>query len=1110
MGAIYKAVQLSMDRVVALKILPQRLAKNENFIKRFIREARSAGQLNHPNIVRAIDAGEDEGIYFFAMEYVDGKNGAEIMKQEGVFAEKRAVQIFREVAQGLKHAHAHNIIHRDVKPDNILINRMGTAKICDLGLARAIEDDDMSLTRTGRTMGTPYYLSPEQARARKDIDARTDIYSLGVTLYHMLSGNPPFAGDSAAAVMAQHISEPPKPLSESVPGIHHGLAAIIHKCMEKQPDQRYASMDDLIHDISLLEQGKPPEALRKKKLRQLHAFHHDAKPLHRRTTAGETNGKGMHSALIPGIAAVGIIAVILFIWALQHNNRGSGPKTYSRDTGPESQESDESTSFSRDPSTRTVQDRRDYREMFNYAEQYKNTHPDDLEGIIGKFDKVRISGKGTKYELMAEDSIQNAVLAYRTGIQETAATFSKAGDFNGAINAWKNIPHAVAVRLRPPPAQEVRDLEKKALGLVQTAYDKAKQMETAGKYAEAFAVLDPVKHVAFQQWHGRIGRLYASLQNSVVQAAQDEAKRKTAAARVGFAQYAGAFVDATLKGDLRTAYSVAEKAASDNALKPLKQEVDRITETAENLKKVCALETRGIEKLKDGKEHVFQLKGGRIVGTVEEVTDNRIRVTCTGMIDGREIRYGKAFRISDLTYSARRGLRGGFNPVSGSEHIAEAVFAFNVKDIDRAEAELNSAGEHPLVPLYRKAIDTIRMGEAEVAAREAWDAVSGSIPGTLGPKFAEQVLARIASFEKEHGTTEYVKSIMPQIKALKERARNSIEHWTVLSPDTIPVQLSGGAQASAHNGILSITVHQGRGNRAIVPIITHSRNFRIQFEYCGPVVEMFLRKVQWRGCFLLLLAEDRVFVRTYPVENQGKAHSVTHIRHNGILPPEWHRVEIVMKDRVFSLSIDGNVLSHMDAVPAVARGDSYIEIYDTGNGSCMFRNIRYSVADRQTGQGAFTGIFLKKPNGNDWVVFKTDGEDVERKYVVVSSIRGGYEQSVLDMIKNVFPLNRATLEWRLENGQLKVASLRTHTPSSGEGVLTGVIREMGKGWLEIECADGTRERLIPRWIGGMPAQGGGLDKKTVQAISRLNPGEKVSIQWKFDVRKRICAVQRIP
>ena len=211
MGTVLKARQVSMDRVVALKILSQKLARDEKFVKRFLREARSAARLRHPNIVQAYDAGLADGCYFFAMEYVDGEGLDAVLRREGPLDPGRALGIMEQVASALAAAHEAGIVHRDVKPSNIMIDTEGEARVTDFGLAKRTEGD-ITITADGKALGTPAYAAPEMARG-KGADPRSDLYSLGATFFHVLAGRPPFQGKNFSEVVVKHVTEPPPPLA---------------------------------------------------------------------------------------------------------------------------------------------------------------------------------------------------------------------------------------------------------------------------------------------------------------------------------------------------------------------------------------------------------------------------------------------------------------------------------------------------------------------------------------------------------------------------------------------------------------------------------------------------------------------------------------------------------------------------------------------------------------------------------------------------------------------------------------------------------------------------------------------------------------------------------
>ncbi|HOX36977.1 MAG TPA: serine/threonine-protein kinase [Candidatus Brocadiia bacterium] len=249
MGAVFKARQISMGRIVALKILPPKLTKNPSFLERFRREAHAAARINHPNIVQGIDSGVENGFYYFAMEFVDGISLSELIEEKGQIEEELALRITKDVASGLEGALDAGIVHRDIKPSNILLTRKMMAKLSDMGLAKIQNYDQSYVTQAGFAVGTPHYISPEQAMGRRQVDTRSDIYSLGVSLYHMLVGDVPFPDDSPLVVMSKHLNEQMPPVKAKNPGVSDGVLRILDKMTQKRPEQRYQTPTELIADI---------------------------------------------------------------------------------------------------------------------------------------------------------------------------------------------------------------------------------------------------------------------------------------------------------------------------------------------------------------------------------------------------------------------------------------------------------------------------------------------------------------------------------------------------------------------------------------------------------------------------------------------------------------------------------------------------------------------------------------------------------------------------------------------------------------------------------------------------------------------------------------------
>ena len=294
-GVVYRARSKAVDREVAIKVLHAHLSHESRLVRRLQREARTTARLAHPHIVSAVDMGEVEGRWWYAMEFVDGPSLAQRLKAEGRIREREALRLFIPVCEALEHLWEHGVVHRDIKPANILIDRAGGARLADLGLAFA--EDDPSITGTGGTLGTPHYISPEQAVDPRKADVRSDIWSYGATLFHAVCGRPPFAGDSAAEVLSAVLyARVPDP-EELEPQLSRRLALVLRKCLTRAPARRYQDPHELLLDLERVRERRPP-LVRK---RALDPVARNRAPLRR---AGLVGG---------ALAGIGLTAAIFFL-----------------------------------------------------------------------------------------------------------------------------------------------------------------------------------------------------------------------------------------------------------------------------------------------------------------------------------------------------------------------------------------------------------------------------------------------------------------------------------------------------------------------------------------------------------------------------------------------------------------------------------------------------------------------------------------------------------------------------------------------------------------------------------------------------------------------------
>lgn len=264
MGEIYKARQLSVDRIVAIKVLSPRYAQDKDYMHRFIREAKLLAKLDHPYIVKAIDAGQSRNTLYYVMEFVDGATVLKLLKQKGRLPERDCLKIGIYVSHALEHAARHKLVHRDVKPTNIMITKEGVVKLCDLGIAKLLDAGatESDLTKKGYAVGSPYYIAPETCLGT-DVDIRSDIYSLGATLYHCVTGKPPFDGPTAAAVLAQHVHKEPIPPKALNPEVSEAFSDTILKMMQKVPEERPQAPGEVAARLESIRRGETRRTTRR-------------------------------------------------------------------------------------------------------------------------------------------------------------------------------------------------------------------------------------------------------------------------------------------------------------------------------------------------------------------------------------------------------------------------------------------------------------------------------------------------------------------------------------------------------------------------------------------------------------------------------------------------------------------------------------------------------------------------------------------------------------------------------------------------------------------------------------------------------------------------------
>ena len=334
-GVVWKARDTKLDRVVALKLLSQKAQVSPSFRERFLREARIAVSLNHVNIVRGLDYGEADGYQYFAMEFVDGENAEVRLARVGRFQEREAVAIALDVVHALQYVQKFLIVHRDIKPSNLLLTPTGHVKVCDLGLAKPMLSESELIASDGTTAGTPYYMSPEQIREPEKVDWRSDVYSLGATLYHMLTGVPVFRFEDRSGVIQKHLKERPRNPREHVLELSDGVSSVVMRTLQKSPDDRYGALDELASDLESVLAGRQPlhtapPVAPEDATAERHARHAIAKRITEKSLTRERFPWQVAAMFGLMVAAVVIVAL----------NRGSGaPPTTPAGDGPSANQS---------------------------------------------------------------------------------------------------------------------------------------------------------------------------------------------------------------------------------------------------------------------------------------------------------------------------------------------------------------------------------------------------------------------------------------------------------------------------------------------------------------------------------------------------------------------------------------------------------------------------------------------------------------------------------------------------------------------------------------------------------------------------------------------------
>jgi serine/threonine-protein kinase len=530
MGAVYKAVQISMKRVVAFKILKKDLALDKSFIERFYREARSAGSLTHGNLIRVYDVGESSGVHFISMEFIEGENVQTMLRRDGKIDPLEALEITAETVAALDHAWKNGIIHRDIKPENIMLTRESHVKVADMGLAKRFAGDEQQrsdITLAGQVVGTPYYMSPEQVRGYKDLNHLTDVYSLGAALYAMVTGVKPFTGKSNVEIMAKVLKEDLLFPEESIEELPPEMLEFIEKLMAKDRRERFQTGGEILAAIEHVKKILAGEiasgAGYKQAAQAIRQRHRVAMSV---TAGAKSSGKGGSWIWIAsGAAAVLLIALVIFLSMpdrKQQQASGETGATAGPSVGVVNPQSPEAPTQRPDRTADTLVEKDESLVAYGELVKIASERPYEYAELQKRYREFLGKYQNAKKDVL--DDVKSSLAKVNVRIDELFGESKKKADaalaannYIGAIEAWKEFRANHPTLKSAEAAREIANAEAAAAKRFDDDIKKAEELLAAGKFDEAAAALAGVSTYG-------IGNMAAEAQKRIARF-NDEKKR---------------------------------------------------------------------------------------------------------------------------------------------------------------------------------------------------------------------------------------------------------------------------------------------------------------------------------------------------------------------------------------------------------------------------------------------------------------------------------------------------------------------------------------------------------------------------------------------------------
>ena len=802
MGSVFKARQTSLDRIVALKVLPPSIAKDQSFIQRFVREARASAKLAHPNIVTGIDVGQDEatGLWYFAMEFVDGPTLKQVQEKEKILPERRALEIARAMARALTCAQANGFIHRDIKPDNILLNSRGEAKLADLGLARQAKDD-AGLTQSGQALGTPFYMSPEQVRGQIDnLDIRADLYALGATLFHLVTGRPPFEGETGAVIMVKHLRETP-PLAHRInPDVSESTGRLIQRLMQKKQEDRIQTPQELETQLDRLLSGRMVD-LKPARTPRTTGPRAPVRTTGPRTPVSpeENTRNGVAKppvALYVGIGAgVGLVILVLAVFVLGGNQPPPRKKASARKKAepagqvpPVKNQAQKETPPPAPPVDRKQQAESAWAEARAYAKANPTKYRETLRRyalVLSSIEEHGVEGPlvdevSEAIEALEETYSQQVESAWKHADKVIEAAVRQ-NDYDTALQALSAIPESLVPELEEDIDERRTKLTEEVKGKIHPVLKAAAETIEQAQPQQGLDALKEIETIKYAPLKKAVVEMRRKLEAQLANAAELERKRAQLAATKKLNGYLAQFDEALFRDNRTKARAAADAASGDELLKgDYAAPAKAMAEVLGAFDQVGASLGRLVGQ-------PFEIAGQK--GKISKVEDGVLHVDIS--LPGGKGSATQKVKFADIPPEKRSKLPQVELPATPAGRVAGAITKLrpDAPDLVAARKLLAEAKEFPLTPHYLEIIRIREVGEAEAAAEKAWpdlEAAAGKPCKT--PEEGKALLATIGGYLQQHSKTDFVAAKKKLIEDWQAKA----ERTTIVNVATQGAQPFGG------------------------------------------------------------------------------------------------------------------------------------------------------------------------------------------------------------------------------------------------------------------------------------------------------------------------------